>query len=64
MSNANPPGVFAVQCPNPACGKFMLVEEHDRGKVVPCLLCKKPIRVGGATTPPVISSRRTPPPIR
>jgi hypothetical protein len=25
----------------------MLVEGHDRGKVVPCLLCKTPIRVGG-----------------
>jgi len=24
----------------------MLVEEHDRDKVVPCLLCKTPIRVG------------------
>jgi hypothetical protein len=24
----------------------MLVEEHDRNKVVPCLLCKTPIRVG------------------
>jgi len=28
----------------------MLVEEHDRGKVVSCLLCKAAIRVG-ATTP-------------
>ncbi len=42
------PGVFAVQCPNPKCRKYMLVEEHDRGMVVPCLLCKTPIRVGGA----------------
>jgi hypothetical protein len=25
----------------------MLVEEHDRNKIVPCLLCKTPIRVGG-----------------
>jgi hypothetical protein len=46
VSAANPPGVFAVQCPNPKCRKFMLVEEHDRDKVVPCLLCKTPIRVG------------------
>jgi hypothetical protein len=38
--------VFAVQCPEPKCRKFMLVEEHDRGKVVPCLICKTPIRVG------------------
>ena len=40
--------VFAVQCPEPKCRKFMLVEEHDRGNVVPCLICKTPIRVGGA----------------
>jgi hypothetical protein len=39
--------VFAVQCPEPGCRKFMLVEEHDRGNVVPCLICKTPIRVGG-----------------
>jgi hypothetical protein len=39
--------VFAVQCPNPKCRKYMLVEEHDRAKVVACLLCKAPIRVGG-----------------
>jgi len=38
--------VFAVQCPEPKCRKFMLVEEHDRGTVVPCLICKTPIRVG------------------
>jgi hypothetical protein len=43
----------------------MLVEEHERGRVVPCLLCKTPIRVGGEPTPPAhgtISSQRTPPP--
>jgi hypothetical protein len=38
--------VFAVQCPEPKCRKFMLVEEHDRGTVVLCLICKTPIRVG------------------
>jgi hypothetical protein len=38
--------VFAVQCPNPRCHKFMLVEEHDCNNVVSCLLCKTPIRVG------------------
>ncbi len=53
--------VFAVQCPNPKCRKYMLVEEHDRNKVVPCLLCKTPIRVGGAP-PSSRSSRPTPPP--
>jgi hypothetical protein len=53
MSPAREPSVFAVQCPNPKCRKYMLVEMHERGKVVPCLLCKTPIRVGGApgTTP-------------
>jgi hypothetical protein len=39
--------VFAVQCPDPKCRKYMLVEEQDRGTVVPCLICKTPIRVGG-----------------
>lgn len=38
--------VFAVQCPEPRCRKYMLVEEHDRGQIVPCLICKTPIRVG------------------
>jgi hypothetical protein len=48
MSNpaSFPPGVFAVQCPNPKCKRYMLVEEHDRGKVVPCLICKTNIKVG------------------
>jgi hypothetical protein len=55
--------VFAVQCPNPKCRKYMLVEEHDRNKIVPCLLCKTPIKVGG-TTPPAQSRRPTPPPRR
>jgi len=43
--------VFAVQCPNPKCKKYMLVEEHDRGKVVSCLLCKTAIKVGGGPQP-------------
>jgi hypothetical protein len=41
--------VFAVQCPNPRCRKYMLVEDHDRNKIVKCLLCKTDIRVGGGT---------------
>jgi hypothetical protein len=57
MSPSLPAGVFAVQCPNPRCRKYMLVEEHDRNKVVACLLCKTPIRVGAAPTP----ARGTPP---
>ncbi|MBY0513518.1 MAG: hypothetical protein K2P78_06360 [Gemmataceae bacterium] len=40
--------VFAVRCPNPQCRKFMLVENADRGKVVPCLVCKQPIQVPAA----------------
>ncbi len=39
--------VFAVQCPNSQCRKFMLVEDHDLNKVVSCLLCKTKIRVAG-----------------
>jgi hypothetical protein len=52
-----PSGVFAVQCPNAKCRKYMLVEDHDRGKVVACLLCKTTIKVGGASAQP-----RTPAP--
>jgi hypothetical protein len=36
--------VFAVQCPK--CRKFMLVEAHDQGKIVACLLCKSGIKIG------------------
>jgi hypothetical protein len=61
--SSNIPGVFAVQCPNPRCRKFMLVEEHDRNNLVSCLLCKTPIRIGGAAPPPR-SSKATPPPRR
>jgi hypothetical protein len=41
--------VFAIQCPNPKCRKFMLVEDEQRNKVVPCLLCKEPIKIGGGS---------------
>ena len=51
-SPSAPGGIFAVQCPNPKCRKFMFVEERDRDKVVPCLLCKTPIRVGGNSPAP------------
>jgi hypothetical protein len=43
--------VFAVQCSNPKCKKFMLVEDHQHGKVVPCLICKTPIKVSAAPRP-------------
>ena len=55
--------VFAVQCPNPACRKFMLVEEQDRSKVVSCLLCKTAIKVGSSPPAPIpTSSKPTPVP--
>lgn len=40
--------VFAVQCPNPQCRKFQLVEERDKGQAVPCLICKSAIRVASS----------------
>jgi len=39
--------VFAVQCPNPKCRKFMLVEEREKTMV--CLLCKVPFQIGEPT---------------
>ena len=53
--------VFAVQCPNPKCRKFMLVESTDLNSVVACLLCKTAIKVGGVQ-PQAAPDRRTPPP--
>ncbi|HEY1859217.1 MAG TPA: hypothetical protein VGG61_02625 [Gemmataceae bacterium] len=55
--------VFAIQCPNTKCRKFMLVEEQERGKVVTCLLCKEPIQVGGKPTP-TAPSNPAPAPVR
>lgn len=52
-SPSAPLGVFAVQCPSPRCRKYMLVEDHQRGQVVTCLLCKTPIRVAAPPPPPV-----------
>ena len=54
--------VFAVQCPSAKCRKYMLVEDHERGKVVTCLLCKAAIKVaGGAPSNPAPPS--VPPPV-
>jgi hypothetical protein len=53
--------VFAVQCPNPNCRKYMLVEEHDRNKVVACLLCRTAIKVTGGQAP-AGASKKTPMP--
>jgi hypothetical protein len=61
--------VFAVQCPNPKCRKYMLVEDRDLNRVVPCLLCKTAIKVGSppspsAQAPPASSGPPTTPPVR
>lgn len=45
--------VIAVRCPADKCRKYQLVEDADRGKVVPCLICKAPIRVPAGDGPPV-----------
>jgi len=52
--------VFAVQCPNPKCRKFMLVESHELNKVVSCLLCKTAIKVGSPPAPNAPRSGGTP----
>jgi hypothetical protein len=54
--------VFAVQCPNAKCRKYMLVEDHQRGQIVACLLCKTPIKVGGGTGSSTRLPRTAPPP--
>jgi hypothetical protein len=54
--------VFAVQCPNPKCRKYMLVEDRDLNQVVPCLLCKTPIKVGSPTPAPSPAAANPPPP--
>lgn len=52
--------VLAVRCPNPQCRKFQLVEDRDRGQVVSCLICKKPIKVPAAqaASPPEKQANR------
>jgi hypothetical protein len=52
--------VFAVQCPNPKCRKYMLVEDHDRNNLVACLLCKTSIKVGGGPAAPHKSKANPP----
>ena len=46
--------VIQVQCPAAACRKFMLVEAADRGKVVPCLLCRGGVPVPAADPVPSV----------
>lgn len=54
--------VFAVQCPNPKCRKYMLIEEKDRDATVNCLICKSPIRLGKSRKDTNGKKRTTPPP--
>jgi hypothetical protein len=54
--------VFAVQCPNPKCRKYMLVEDHELNKVVSCLLCKTAVKVGAPLQQQQASPKRTPAP--
>jgi hypothetical protein len=56
--------VFAVQCPNPSCRKYMLVEDRDRNNLVACLLCKATIKVGGGPAPRRRTGPTPPPPRR
>jgi hypothetical protein len=39
--------VSATRCPNKNCQKFQLVEDADRGKTIPCLICKQPMKIAG-----------------
>lgn len=34
---------YIAQCPSEDCLKFMLLENHERGLVLNCLCCKKPV---------------------
>lgn len=52
--------VFAVQCPNPKCRKFMLVEDQVRIEgQVKCLICRTDIKIADAK-----AGQSTPPPVR
>jgi len=53
--------VFAVQCPNPRCKKYMLVEDRDRNNLVACLVCKTSIKVGSGPATPRNSKLVLPP---
>jgi hypothetical protein len=52
--------VFAVQCPNPKCRKFMLVEEREKTMV--CLLCKIPFQIDEPTArqEPLVKEKQEP----
>ncbi len=45
--------VVAVRCPAATCRMYMLVEAADRGKVVPCLICRRGVPVPADVPPPL-----------
>jgi hypothetical protein len=49
----------AIRCPS--CQKYQFVEPVDRGKAVPCLICKQPIRIPAAPPAPSVAAVRLPP---
>lgn len=44
--------VIVIQCTNPKCRKYMMVEENQHNQTVPCLLCRTPIKVDGKQAGP------------
>src|SRR5262245_51963456 len=60
---------FIIQCPYADCGKFMLLEDADRGAAVNCLVCKRSIKLdpshggdpAGAANPAAINAGATKP---
>ena len=50
---------FIVQCPHADCRKFMLLEDHVRGKKVQCLVCERAISLD----PSGSDDRVKPPPL-
>ena len=52
---------FVIQCPHPACRKYMLLEDDTRGTIVPCMVCKKPLNVDEVLAPQRPPIREGPP---
>lgn len=50
--------VLVIQCSNPKCRKFMMVEENQNNQTVPCLLCRTPIKVNGKQASPSVAQGR------
>lgn len=51
--------VFAVRCPAEKCRKYMLVEDHHRGQIVSCLICKTQISIPAATETKTVAATST-----